>query len=217
MRLFNFLFKRKKISDKNINRPQKKDSHHVNESNIKTNKNNSKATSTLKAELSGYYPSYITSVKFKVEKNKRINLKTGHPLSTNKQIIKAYHNATTQYAKASSWEDTQLDYILPIYDRGDLFYKLGEWDKAEKEWFKLVYLMPHAINKLSIMYRKEKRYKDVVKIVKEASKSTIIPKLYNSISSEDIAIAEANYEKHSKIDKSILKLDSFKMLRGYVK
>ncbi len=217
MGLFSFLFKRKKVSDKPINSSQKKNSHNINESNIKTNKNDSGEISSLRAELSGFYPSYISSVKFKVEKNKRINLKTGHPLSTNKQIINSYRNATIRYAKASTWEDKQLDYILPLYNRGDLFYKLGEWEKAEAEWFQLVYLMPHAINKLSIMYRKEKRYKDVVKITEEASKSTIMPKLYDPISSEDVAIAEADYEKHVKVDKSILSSDSFKALRGYVK
>ena len=222
MGLFSFLFKRKKVSDKHINSSQKKNSHNINESSIKTNKNDSGEISSLRAELSGFYPSYISSVKFKVEKNKRINLKTGHPLSTNKQIIKSYNllkqvNASISHTRASTWEDKQLDYILPLYNRGDLFYKLGEWEKAEAEWFQLVYLMPHAINKLSIMYRKEKRYKDVVKITEEASKSTIMPKLYDPISSEDVAIAEADYEKHVKVDKSILSSDSFKALRGYVK
>lgn len=76
--------------------------------------------------------------------------------------------------------------------------------------------MPHAIYRLSVMYKKEKRYKDIVKITEEASKSLIMFRLYHDpISSKDVIKAKENYEKHSKVDKSVLTLESFKKLRGY--
>lgn len=185
-------------------------------------KSNVEEQSTLKNELPGNYPSYITSIQFEIVNNKRINLKTGHPLSTNKQIVNSYNllkqmNTPLSGFQSQTWENKQLDYILPIYSRGDLFYKLGEWEKAEIEWFRLIYLMPEAIYRLSIMYRKEKRFKDVILITEEASKSHIIPKLYASIDPEDIAKAKINYQKHKEIDVSTLLLDDFKSLKGYVK
>lgn len=173
-------------------------------------------------------PSYITSIKIKVLGRKRWNIKTGHPVSTDKQIISAYEALLSIQDKPQNdpealkymdpetlQQDMLLDYILPRFYKGLLFYRSGQWNEAEKEWLKLIYLMPYAIDKLAILYRKEKRYYDIVLITKEATKSKTIPYLYNrKFTNEDIAKAINDYKKHQVQDVSCLSENDFKKIKG---
>lgn len=198
------------------------------EKNTSSNQSESSPVLTYAgATLNKKLPKYITSVKIKVVGKKRLNAKTNYPVSTDKQILNSYEQLkmiksitapnpeTLKYYDADDIRQNKLlDYVLPRFDKGLLLYRLGKWDEAEKEWIKLIYLMPHAIDKLGIMYRKEKRFYDVVLITKEASKSKTIPYLYaTNITNEDITKAVNNYEKHKSSDKSILKSEDFKGLK----
>lgn len=198
------------------------------EKNTSSNQSESSPTLTyVGATLNKKLPKYITSVKIKVVGKKRLNAETNYPVSTDKQILNSYEQLKLikntpksdpeilKYFDADEIRKNRLlDYILPHFEKGLLLYRLGKWDAAEKEWIKLIYLMPHAIDKLGIMYRKEKRFYDVVLINEEASKSKTIPYLYaTNITSEDITKAVNNYEKHKSSDKSILKSEDFKGLK----
>ncbi|MFY0445915.1 hypothetical protein ACOMNI_06155 [Lactobacillus gasseri] len=178
---------------------------------------------TLKSDL----PSYITSIKIKVLGKKRVNVETGYPVSTDKQIVSTYDSLILIQDKSQSnpellkymdpgtlQKDMLLDYILPRFEKGLLSYRLGQWDKAEKEWLKLIYLMPHAIDKLGILYRKEKRYYDIVLITREATKSKAMSYLYNkTFTKKDIAKAMTEYKKHQLHDLSCLSENDLKNIK----
>lgn len=199
-------------------------------SHIKSNKiqNRNLYYSYIGATLKNNLPSYITSIKIKILGKKRLNAKTGHPVSTDKQIISAYEALLSIQDKPQNdpealkymdpetlQQDMLLDYILPRFYKGLLFYRSGQWNEAEKEWLKLIYLMPYAIDKLAILYRKEKRYYDIVLIIEEASKSKTIPYLYNrKFTNEDIAKAVSDYKKHQVQDVSCLSENDFKKIKG---
>lgn len=59
--------------------------------------------------------------------------------------------------------------VLPIFHKADLFYKEGQWIQAEDLWLKILKDMPnHAGQKLAILYRKEKRYRDENDVINAA-------------------------------------------------
>lgn len=196
--------------------------------NSDTTKKSQPSYSYIGATQKNNLPSYITSIKIKILGKKRLNVKTGHPVSTDKQIISAYEALISIQDKPQNdpealkymdpetlQQDMLLDYILPRFYKGLLFYRSGQWNEAEKEWLKLIYLMPYAIDKLAILYRKEKRYYDIVLIIEEASKSKTIPYLYNrKFTNEDIAKAVNDYKKHQVQDVSCLSENDFKKIKG---
>lgn len=66
-----------------------------------------------------------------------------------------------------------IAYVLPIYHYADLLYKKGEWIQAEDQWLSILPKMPnHVGEKLAIMYRKEKRYRNEVEVINAAIKYT---------------------------------------------
>lgn len=66
-----------------------------------------------------------------------------------------------------------INYVLPIYHYADLLYKEGKWIQAEDQWLSILPKMPNFVGeKLAIMYRKEKRYRNEVEVINAAIKYT---------------------------------------------
>lgn len=157
------------------------------------------------------FDKYNVSVKSGLLKNgsaRLFNAETNKPISTDKQIISAYENyiETLKYKENPivTKDDEILNYILPIFSLGILYYRLGKWDNAENEWLKLVGLMPHVVDKLCILYRKEKRYLDVIYVLYKAnSNENNFIDLYKPVNYKDSIInAIELYKKHINDDES---------------
>ena len=161
-------------------------------------------------------------------KKKRTNPKTGYPISTKKQVELAksqidFNNPAFAnpniYANLTT-DSEKLDFIIAfsknVYYLGDYYYKSGEWDTAEMEWLKLIYLMPKAIRRLAVLYKKEKRYRDIIEIYKESSKSIFIARYYrgNEISLNEMVAAKINYTNHVIEDVSLLSDYDFNRLKA---
>lgn len=84
------------------------------------------------------------------------------------------------------------------------------------EWLKLIYLMPKAIRRLAVLYKKEKRYRDIIEIYKESSKSIFIARYYrgNEISLNEMVAAKINYTNHVIEDVSLLSDYDFNRLKA---
>ena len=160
--------------------------------------------------------------------NRRINKKTGYPMSTDEQIklaklqIDLSDSALNNPQKYKNITDNhkQLDFIVSFssntYYLGNYFYKCGDWDRAEMEWLKLIYLMPKAIRSLAILYKKEKRYQDIIEVYKESLHSVFIDKYYkgNEISLGEIALIKKYYNSHVAEDVSSLSKNDFDHLKN---
>lgn len=86
--------------------------------------------------------------------------------SSIKHAYSLYKDSQKRY---NEFPNDKLNEILYHYYYGDYLYKNGEWSKAEKEWLCIVKEMyNNASKKLSILYRKQKRYKDDVEILELA-------------------------------------------------
>lgn len=204
MGLFN-LFKKKKYS------PEK----HL---NIQERENQSQRYLDIEQYLS-------KKVKTKTEGNKKINLRTGYPLAKSSAINKSIADAKAllSYPEDDYKEDAKYDkpgakttvssYLLsiylPYYFAGIAAYKNGDWDIAEKWWLSVLDI--HCITpaqKLEIMYRKQKRYKDIAKMYEKAYAYS---KYYLKVSGQDFTeelkelknTAEEDALKHSTVDNSI--------------
>ena len=112
---------------------------------------------------------------------RRINPDTGYPMSTEKQIQQAKDllylsephlsdeeieaNLTSPY---SSKEDKLRFFVStltsPYEYKADYFYKIGDYDEAEKDYLQIFFLNFNFANKLRILYQREKRYKDALYI-----------------------------------------------------
>lgn len=117
---------------------------------------------------------------------RRINSRTGYPMSTEKQINKARENlkfvtdnTSTAYDQAISVltengidnrsdKEKLHDYMINKFGKlinltkakAELAYKLGEWDTSENQYIKIFYLDVLIAEKLRIIYQKEKRFND---------------------------------------------------------
>lgn len=111
----------------------------------------------------------VNSKKKRASKPKRINPKTGYPMSTDKQIRYAteqlkltrkflknnqgnFYKSKDLQGKIGNWI---WNYSAEKMDSADLEYKKGEWDKAEKLWLECVVINYRAADRLRIMYQKE--------------------------------------------------------------
>lgn len=119
----------------------------------------------------------------KTSKKIRVNPHTGFPMAKESAIERAQetYDQTISLKRHTSTGDKTLDlemqtydFVLPHYSLGDLYYKKGEWRKAEKEWLMIVTRMGSLVSiKLSIMYHKQKRFRDEVSILTDGLKYSI--------------------------------------------
>lgn len=168
--------------------------------------------------------------KKKIAKPKRINSKTGYPMSTDKQIRNATeqlkltrkflkNNHISSYSSRSSqekMEDLVWNNSAEKMDSADLEYKKGEWDKAEKLWLTCVAINYRAANRLRIMYQKEHRFNDAVQIIDFAVDSPVLRKINNDSYITDfknkLETAEQKSMKHENEDQSKLSEEDLKKL-----
>lgn len=168
--------------------------------------------------------------KKKIAKPKRINSKTGYPMSTDKQIKNATeqlkltrkflkNNQISSYSSRSSqekMEDLVWNNSAEKMDNADLEYKKGEWDKAEKLWLACVAINYRAANRLRIMYQKEHRFNDAVQIIDFAIDSPVLRKVNNDSYITDfkkkLETAEQKSMKHENEDQSKLSEEDFEKL-----
>ena len=168
--------------------------------------------------------------KKKIAKPKRINSKTGYPMSTDKQIRNATeqlkltrkflkNNHISSYSSRSSqekMEDLVWNNSAEKMDSADLEYKKGEWDKAEKLWLTCVAINYRAANRLRIMYQKEHRFNDAVQIIDFAVDSLVLRKINNDSYITDfknkLETAEQKSMKHENEDQSKLSEEDLKKL-----
>ena len=168
--------------------------------------------------------------KKKIAKPKRINSKTGYPMSTDKQIRNATeqlkltrkflkNNQISSYSSRSSqekMEDLFWNNSAEKMDSADLEYKKGEWDKAEKLWLTCVAINYRAANRLRIMYQKEHRFNDAVQIIDFAVDSPVLRKINNDSYITDfkkkLETAEQKSMKHENEDQSKLSEEDLKKL-----
>ena len=168
--------------------------------------------------------------KKKIAKPKRINSKTGYPMSTDKQIRNATeqlkltrkflkNNQISSYSSRSSqekMEDLVWNNSAEKMDSADLEYKKGEWDKAEKLWLTCVAINYRAANRLRIMYQKEHRFNDAVQIIDFAIDSPVLRKVNNDSYVTDfkkkLETAEQKSMKHENEDQSKLSEEDLKKL-----
>ena len=170
--------------------------------------------------------------KKKIAKPKRINSKTGYPMSTDKQIRNATeqlkltrkflkNNQISSYSSRSSqekMEDLVWNNSAEKMDSADLEYKKGEWDKAEKLWLTCVAINYRAANRLRIMYQKEHRFNDAVQIIDFAIDSPVLRKVNNDSYVTDfkkkLETAEQKSMKHENEDQSKLSKEDFEKLNS---
>lgn len=170
--------------------------------------------------------------KKKIAKPKRINSKTGYPMSTDKQIRNATeqlkltrkflkNNQTNPYKSRNSqekMEDLVWNNSAEKMDSADLEYKKGEWDKAEKLWLTCVAINYRAANRLRIMYQKEHRFNDAVQIIDFAIDSPVLRKVNNDSYVTDfkkkLETAEQKSMKHENEDQSKLSEEDFEKLNS---
>ena len=170
--------------------------------------------------------------KKKIAKPKRINSKTGYPMSTDKQIRNATeqlkltrkflkNNQISSYSSRSSqekMEDLVWNNSAEKMDSADLEYKKGEWDKAEKLWLACVAINYRAANRLRIMYQKEHRFNDAVQIIDFAIDSPVLRKVNNDSYVTDfkkkLETAEQKSMKHENEDQSKLSEEDFEKLNS---
>lgn len=147
--------------------------------------------------------------------SKRVNPNTGYPLSTDKSIKTAketYESVLNIKHDYSMYNDPQFiherkvsDIVLPHYSLGDLYYKQGEWDKAEQEWLSIVKLMgENVVTRLAIMYHKENRFKDEISIIEDGIQYGTNNEIYpwSGKLNDRLSKATATFDRNIKKDKS---------------
>lgn len=115
----------------------------------------------------------------------RINPDTGYPMSTEKQIQQAKDLLYLSKPHLSD-QDIEANLTNPYFDKNDklrfcigtltspyefkadYFYKIGDYDEAEKDYLQIFFLDFKFANKLRILYQREKRYKDAAYITEVA-------------------------------------------------
>lgn len=151
--------------------------------------------------------------------DKRFNKRTGYPLAKQSSIERSRNEfidmlswtPDNYYAYAHYSNEMAIDNYLesidaPFLIAGTIAYKQGDWDMAEKLWLSVLDIRPtNVLRKLEIMYRKQQRYKDIVRLYKIAQP---LVRQYDSLTGENTykfykTIAILNEEEHRKEDRSV--------------
>jgi hypothetical protein len=159
---------------------------------------------------------------------KNINVNTGWPMAKQSSIdreiinykdILHFHPAEkpTIYSTDSDEikkmkfriyeESKRSDKFLPSYHEGLIAYKRGEWEQAERLWMSVIKFNPPIVaEKMAIMLRKEKRFKDEIAIlkigIKYSNESDFIDMTDNPMLTSRLAKAESFYNNHKDQDNS---------------
>ncbi|OTA45516.1 hypothetical protein BHL89_00840 [Limosilactobacillus reuteri] len=165
----------------------------------------SKSTTTKRINTTTGYPMFKQSSIERIEQNIEYAQKTNY---FNKQ--KALQSA--EQSINSNGANFQIQkYKVYIADlvgmQGELAYEKGEWDIAEQKLLSTVPYDPASANRLAIMYRKEKRFKDEIELLTLAIKTwqESIFNIYHGTTDElekRLAKAKNNFEKHKSKDMS---------------
>ncbi|WP_076459435.1 tetratricopeptide repeat protein [Limosilactobacillus caccae] len=158
-----------------------------------------------------------------VKDKKIINVRTGYPLakqsSIETSIMQFQENLTmpeqnyVEMAQYGYFDTAVENYFiatyLPYYFAGIVAYKRGDWDRAEAWWLSVLNLRPLTVSqKLAIMYRKQKRFEDVVRMYNWSLQFANEPLLrlredeYQQLIS-NLEKARKNAAKHKQIDCSL--------------
>ncbi|MGJ4063504.1 hypothetical protein ACLOFA_00845 [Limosilactobacillus mucosae] len=151
--------------------------------------------------------------------DKRFNKRTGYPLAKQSSIERSRnalvdmlsltsdnYYAEAHYSNKIAIDNYLLSIELPFFHAGIVAYKQGDWDIAEKLWLSVLDIRPtNVLRKLEIMYRKQQRYKDIVKLYKIAQP---LVRQYDSLTGENTykfykTVAILNDEQHKKEDHSV--------------
>ena len=114
--------------------------------------------------------------------------------------------AYAHYSNEIAIDDYLGSIDAPFLIAGTIAYKQGDWDIAEKWWLSVLDIRPtNVLRKLEIMYRKQQRYKDIVRLYKIAQP---LVRQYDSLTGENTykfykTVAILNEEQHKKEDHSI--------------
>lgn len=179
--------------------------------------------------------------KYQSKSKKRINPDTGYPMSTDKQIKSAKDNIdmtkdSIDYHRRQLNDPEYLKFLPKktsaqkirdkvYYDfllkkaKAMYLYKCGKWDDAEKEWLESLFSGLDAANRLRIMYQKENRFKDAVKVMEIAWNSPLVqlmegdyPELTTAFQKQ-LKTAKNKADKKTDIDRSKLKDKDFDLLQ----
>lgn len=160
--------------------------------------------------------------------NSQVNKRTGFPVSKHSSIKrleqeleraknnKYYRKSELlDFAKQSSNKNGANFAISQYRDQlfgliaieGELAYEKGDWDIAERKLLSIVPYEPNVAERLGIMYRKEKRFKDeisVLTLVIEKWNSSVFNVYHGSTSSFEERLSKTkNYlKKHGNVDSS---------------
>ncbi len=157
----------------------------------------------------------------------RINPDTGYPMSTDKQIKQAKdllylskphltdEEILQQLENPGFSKIQKLQFCIstltsPYEYKADYFYKIGDYDEAEKNYLEIFYLNYNFANKLRILYQREKRYKDAAYITEFAH--SVLADFENVLCNinqlekikHDVSSASQKALNHSIDDKSII-------------
>lgn len=172
----------------------------------------------LKNKIQDTKPVVVSLVKVDPNKakktNQEINVKTGWPMakeSAIKRAIESYNdlkNLPLHKPTGNKKFDHEMaisEKVLPHYHRGDIYYKKGEWEKAEKEWVSILKDMGSSpATKLAIMYRKQNRLQDEINVLKAGIELSKVNTVYpGSIDLEKrLEAAKKYYSNHLHDDQS---------------
>ncbi|MEK1351865.1 hypothetical protein HCZ84_08890 [Limosilactobacillus fermentum] len=146
-----------------------------------------KIFSQTHSEIKNYLQKHPESrIKRPNKKTLTINVSTGYPMASESSIkrtrdeLKMRENLTPSQRKSdlllaatefgengvkNSILNYGYDVIGTVGIQGELDYKTGEWDKAEKELISCLQINPNYVTRLAIMYRKQRRYKDEINVL----------------------------------------------------
>lgn len=143
-----------------------------------------------------------TNVSSSANKTKQrvINGRTGFPMSTEKSIYAA-ESQLEMMKESKKYNSNIIDADISYYS-GDLYYKKGDWDKAEKSWLGSIHDLPTtSAAKLAIMYRKQNRLQDEIDVLKTGIElegtNSESPIISNDLEKR-LERAEKYYSKHSE-------------------
>lgn len=213
------------VSSNQARKSNHTDLKHIEKKSVPSKPSPKKKSYPVHRDYKELYDYLAMSPKIVKENNKLVNKRTGCPLAKQSSIELSINQFRQLIAlpKNNYFEEAENDYglfysaihsyfsdtYIPYYYIGIIAYKRGDWDKAERWWLSILNLCPCSVSKkLAIMYRKQKRFNDVVILYTWALQLANEPLLdiedseYQEIA-DSLDEARKKAEQNSKKDKSI--------------